>query len=130
MKRLLHPIGIHLLKLVDVKFSKNSILKANCIFEGVGSHKSCQTLFRNISKHSPWGISSKPFLDQLEGFNNEEDLVKEISRFIGQEFLCQITEGNGRQRNITSFPSVSSHINSETHVSDGYLTAKSQVPHV
>lgn len=127
MSKLLHPVGQHTVKLVKAKYAKGCILKVQCIFEGTGEHKGCQTLSRTISKHSPWADSSRPFLDQLEGFKSEADLESEIQRFLGQEFVCKIKEGKGWQRNITAFVEALSNINSTTHVIDPSSTGESHV---
>lgn len=104
MSKPLHPTGTHVLKLVSVNKSKYGPLGAQCIFEGTGSNKGCYTISRFISKYGKWAKTSHGFLSQLKGFK-DGDITAEISRFIGQDFLCVILK-NGKseyQMNISRF---------------------------
>lgn len=129
MTKPLHPAGTHLMKLVLVNKSNFGPLVAQCIFAGTGANSGCYTISRLISKYGRWGETSLSFLEQLEGFDHDEDLVAEIRRFIGQEFICRIPkQGKQNQMNISTFLEMPPNINSESHVKDGPLTGESQVP--
>jgi hypothetical protein len=125
-----HPTGIHTLKLIDARLSQKSILMVQCIFEGTGENKRYFTLSRTISRHSPWAISSEPFLSQLNTYDPDSDLVEEIIKNLGQEFVCLIKEGKGFQRNITRFLERPNYINDNQHVLNGTFTGEEQVSHV
>jgi hypothetical protein len=129
MSKPLHPAGIHRLKLVMVNKSKFGPLVAQCIFEGTGINKGCYTISRLISKYGRWAESSLTFLVQLGNFDHDKELADEISKYIGQEFICRIPKQGARnQMNISTFLPV--NINSETHVKDETVTGQSQVEHV
>lgn len=116
MKQPLHPSGVHRLKLVLVNISSFGPLVAQCIFAGTGENKDCYTISRLISKYGRWSETSLGFLNQLEKFNHDADLVPEIRKYIGQEFFCRIPkQGFKNQMNITVFLG-SPNINSTSHV--------------
>ncbi len=128
MSKPLHPSGKHRLKLVNVLNSRYGELMAQCIFAGTGPNKGCYTLSRLIAKIGRWKITSYEFLDQLEGFNHENDIVQEIRKFIGQDFDCVIPkQGSASQMNISRFPNEFANINSKTHVNYASLPDESQV---
>lgn len=118
--------GTYNMRLVKADYVKDNFLQVQCIFEPQDEFKAFHTVSRKISKHSPWADSSRPFIDQLEGFNHDNDLRDEIRRYIGQTFRCKVKEGKGWQRNITSFLAVA-NINSKTHVNYETFPNESQV---
>lgn len=121
MKHPLHPAGVHRLKLVLVNNSSFGPLVAQCIFSGTGENKGCYTISRLISKFGRWADTSRGFLDQLENFDHDNDLVTEIRRFIGQDFLCRIPkQGIKNQKNISVFLD-SPNINSQSLVDNESL---------
>lgn len=131
MNKPLHPPGTHRLKLVMVNYSVFGPLVAQCIFAGTGDFKGTYTISRLISKYGRWGETSLGFLEQLEGFDHDEDFVTEIRSYIGQDFICRIPkQGNKNQMNISTFLEMPSHINSESHVSYETLAGESDVSHV
>lgn len=131
MTKVLHPPGVHRLKLVLVNRSKFGPLVAQCIFQGTGGFKACYTLSRLISKYGRWADSSHGFLNQLAGYDHNEDLVEEIQKYIGQEFLCRIPrQGNTNQMNISQFLDEPNHINDKDHVENVLITGDKQVMHV
>lgn len=128
MNKPLHPSGTHRLKLLMVNKSTFGDLMAQCIFQGTGSNIGCYTISRLISKYGRWADSSHPFLEQLSGFNHDNDLVSEIRNYIGQEFLCKIPkQGSKNQMNISQFLEMESNINSKSHVVYEPLSGESQV---
>lgn len=128
MSKPLHPAGIHRLKLIMVNKSKFGPLMAQCIFQGTGANKGAYTISRLISKFGRWGETSLRFIEQLEGFDHDEDLVEEIMKFINQEFICRIPkQGSLNQMNINNFLEMPANINSNPHVNNETVTGQGQV---
>lgn len=129
MNKPLHPQGIHRLKLILVNKSSFGPMFAQCIFSGTGANKGCYTISRLISKYGRWGDTSQGFLDQLEGMDQEQDMVTEIRKFIGQDFICRIPkQGQKNQMNISLFLGTAPNINSTSHSTDETLSGQLHEP--
>lgn len=121
MNKPLLPPGIYKLKLVRAEYVKGNILQVQCIFEPQDDFKGFQTVSRKISKYSPWADSSRPFIDQLEGFNHDKDILDQIQKYMGQIFLCKVKEGKGWQRNLTTFLDLPANIKGISQASNDSL---------
>lgn len=104
MNRSLHPRGAHILKLTNVYKSKFDPNEVSCVFSGTGKNRDVFTIMRKVQVFGRFAANSKIFFDQLEGFQATEDLYSEVSRFIGQEFICVVGgPSKNNQMNIEHF---------------------------
>ncbi len=125
MTKPLHPTGTHLMRLVIVNKSKYGPLGAQCIFEGTGENKHCFTISRFISSYGRWADSSNTLLLQLTGFNSDNNLVTELQKYVGLEFVCVIPRmGKSGQMNIARFIEPSSNINGSSPSVDVTIPGK------